>query len=163
MPLFDRKPRSSDGPGGWWLLRKVEVHLGDDVLVPDWAGWRLQRMPRFPRSDWIELAPDWACEVVSPNTTRTDRILKRPIYAREGVQHLWLVDPEARTLEVFELHEAHWMLVQAFAGNETVRAKPFDAVELEMARWWFEEPVNGGGSEASSGGAESGERLSASE
>src|SRR5215470_13357318 len=35
-------------PGGWWLLLEPELHFADDVLVPDWAGWRRERMPVMP-------------------------------------------------------------------------------------------------------------------
>jgi hypothetical protein len=54
------------GPGGWWILDEPELHLGPDVLVPDLAGWRRERMPAVPNLPWLDLAPDWACEVLSP-------------------------------------------------------------------------------------------------
>jgi Uma2 family endonuclease len=76
------------GPGGWWILDEPELHLGHDVLVPDIGGWRRERMPRLPDTAWFELAPDWVCEVLSPGTARKDRVLKMPLYARYGVQHL---------------------------------------------------------------------------
>jgi len=49
---------------------------------------------------FISLAPDWVCEVLSPSTARWDRVKKVPVYARYGVDWVWLVDPVARTLEV---------------------------------------------------------------
>ena len=141
---FDCKPGGDGpGPGGWWLLIEPELHLGDDVLVPDLAGWRRERMPRFPTTAWFELPPDWVCEVVSPSTARIDRTRKMPIYARAGVLHLWLLDPVARFLEVYELHADLWLRVQSFADTETIRARPFDAVELDMERWWLPEADQG--------------------
>src|SRR3954468_4688276 len=82
--------RGRGGPGGWWILFEPELHLGADVLVPDLAGWRRERMPVLRNVAYFELAPDWVCEVVSPSTARVDRVRKVPIYAREGVSHLWL-------------------------------------------------------------------------
>jgi hypothetical protein len=38
------------GPGGWWILDEPELHLGSDVLVPDLAGWRRERMPTLPET-----------------------------------------------------------------------------------------------------------------
>ena len=137
---FDRKPGGSSGPGGWWILDEPELHLGPHVVVPDLAGWRRERMPVFPAVASFDLPPDWVCEVLSPSTCRIDRVLKTRIYAEHGVPWLWLVDPLAQSLEVLELRDGYWSFVQAFAGNETVRAKPFDAVELEMERWWLPEP-----------------------
>jgi Uma2 family endonuclease len=125
-------------PGGWWILDEPELHLDEDVLVPDLAGWRRERMPAVPDVAAFELAPDWACEVVSPSTGAIDRGRKMRIYAREGVAHLWLVDPLARTLEVYRLEEERWVVAGRHAGAEPVRAEPFEAVALEARRWWRE-------------------------
>ena len=130
--------RGRGGPGGWWIIDEPELHLGGDVLVPDLAGWRRQRLPSWPQSAALELAPDWICEVVSPSTRRLDRILKLPIYARESVGHVWIIDPKPQTLEVFRRTDGHWLLVATHAGNERIRAEPFDAVELDLQGWWGE-------------------------
>jgi len=73
--------KGSNGPGGWWILDEPELHLDDDILVPDLAGWRRERMPTLPDAAWFELAPDWVCEALSPGTMRFDRIQKMPIYS----------------------------------------------------------------------------------
>ena len=124
------------GPGGWWILFEPELHFGRDVVVPDFAGWRRDRMPKLPDSAFFELAPDWACEVISPSSIRHDRIRKMDIYGREGVRHVWLVDPLAYLLEVFRLDDGQWVRVGAYEKNTTIRAEPFDAVELDMSPWW---------------------------
>lgn len=128
--------RGRGGPGGWWIVAEPELHLGADVLVPDLAGWRRQRMPQFPDAPAFELAPDWVCEVASPSTERLDRARKMPAYAREKVGHLWLVNPVTRTLEAYRLDAARWVLLGTFEGNALVRAEPFDAVELELGALW---------------------------
>ncbi len=128
------------GPGGWLILDEPELHLGEDVLVPDLAGWRRERLPALPDVAAMTLAPDWACEVLSPGTSRRDRGLKMPIYAREGVKHLWLVDPKAHTLEVFRLTPEGWLLLVVHTGHTKVRAEPFDAVELDIGLLWVEGP-----------------------
>ena len=128
--------RGRGGPGGWWILDEPELHLGGDVLVPDLAGWRRERLPALPEAAYFDLAPDWVCEVLSPGTARLDRSRKLPIYAREKVAHVWLVDPIARTLEIYRLEGASWLLLATHGGDEHVRAEPFAAVELEIAGWW---------------------------
>jgi Uma2 family endonuclease len=128
--------RGRGGPGGWLILYEPELHLGRDVLIPDLAGWRRERMPEMPDAPYFTLAPDWACEILSPGTSRVDRAKKRPIYAREGVRHLWHVDPEARTLEIFRLDGEGYRLVVTFEGEAPVRAEPFDAIELELGALW---------------------------
>ena len=126
------------GPGGWFILDEPELHLGEDVLVPDLAGWRRERMPHAPEAVAFTLAPDWACEVLSPSTKALDRNEKLPVYAREGVRHVWLLDPRARTLEVFRLEGAGYSLLATYSGRAHVRAEPFEAVELKLAFLWGE-------------------------
>jgi len=124
------------GPGGWWILPEPEIHVGDDVLVPDFAGWRRERMPSVPSGPYMSQAPNWVCEILSPSTARLDRVRKLPIYANWKVSHAWLIDPEARTLEVFRLETGHWLLLGAHADASRVRAEPFDAVEIDLFRLW---------------------------
>jgi Uma2 family endonuclease len=127
--------RGIGGPGGWIILFEPELHIVDDVLVPDLAGWRRERMPELPHTAAFELAPDWVCEVLSPSTAALDRVEKMPVYARACVRHAWLVDPLVKTLEVFRLDAGGWRLVGAFT-QPRVRAEPFDAVELELEALW---------------------------
>jgi Uma2 family endonuclease len=124
------------GPGGWWVLEEPELHFGDDVLVPDLAGWRRERHPDVPKGAFMTLAPDWVCEIASPSTERIDRARKMPIYAREKVSHLWLVNPLTQTLESYQLDGATWRLLATFTGMDPVRVVPFDALPLELARLW---------------------------
>jgi Uma2 family endonuclease len=124
------------GPGGWWILYEPELHLGEDVLVPDLAGWRKERMPSAPKQAYFTLSPDWVCEILSPTTARLDRIRKLPLYGAAQVRHAWLVDPIARTLEVFRLEEGRWVLLGAHGDVARVRVEPFDVVELDLSRWW---------------------------
>jgi len=100
-------------------------------------------MPVLEDVPYSELAPDWVCEVVSPSTGRSDRVLKMPIYAREQVGHLWLVDPGMRTLEVYRLEAQRWVVLSTHGGNEMIRVEPFAAIELDLDRWWLESEGQG--------------------
>ena len=124
------------GPGGWWIVFEPELHLGPDVLVPDIAGWRRERMPARPEGAWTDLAPDWVCEVLSPGTRRIDITDKRRLYAAVGVGHLWFVDPLARTLEAFALHDGAWTLIASLKDDEEVRVPPFDAIAFPLSVLW---------------------------
>ena len=126
------------GPGGWWILDEPELHMGDDVLVPDLAGWRRTRMPEKPAGPYFTLAPDWICEILSPSTERFDRTAKLPVYRRMGVGHAWLVNPIERTLEVFRLEPAGWTLLGGYADDALVRAEPFTEFELDLLHLWGE-------------------------
>jgi Uma2 family endonuclease len=125
-----------DGPGGWWILDEPEIHLGPDVLVPDLAGWRRERLPTLPETPYFELSPDWVCEVLSPATRQLDLTDKRDTYGTHSVGHLWLIDPIARTLEAFALREGIWMLIAALKDDATVRVPPFDAIGFSLSALW---------------------------
>jgi Uma2 family endonuclease len=132
------------GPGGWWIVPEPELQFRDRdyrTLVPDMAGWRKERLPEFPRR-WSDLTipPDWVCEILSPSTARLDRVEKMPVYAEEGVRHLWLADPLAKTLEVFELTGGRWTLIAAHGGDGDAAIAPFDAVPLPLGDLWLPEP-----------------------
>ena len=122
----------------WWIFRAVEIHLGNDVVVPDWAAWRRHRFERFPAADYFSDAPDWVCEVLTPDTVALDRVKKLAIYAREGVGHAWLIDPDARTLEVLRLEHGRWSILATHAGNDVVRAEPFAEIDLELQALWID-------------------------
>ena len=128
--------RGRGGPGGWWIIDEPELHSGGDILVPDLAGWRRERMPDYPLTPFVTLAPDWVCEVLSPSTRKHDLTGKRPIYARAGIGHLWFVDPMDRTLEAFGLRDGEWVVVASVRDEDPVRVRPFDAIEFSLAELW---------------------------
>lgn len=124
------------GPGGWWILPEPGIELpGSPEFSPDVAGWRKERMPTLP-DEAIRLVPDWACEVLSPSTRAYDMRIKKPFYARIGVQHIWYVDMEARLLTVCRLHQGAWLELGVHGEDEVIRAEPFGEVEISLADWW---------------------------
>lgn len=132
--LFDW---GSSGPGGWVILDEPELHFGNDVLVPDIAGWRRERLPAVPADPYLTLAPDWVCEVVSASTEALDRGKKLSRYARVGVAHAWLLSPVRQTLEVLSLERGKWTLLDRHEGLVSVRARPFDEIEIELGALWI--------------------------
>ena len=128
--------RGRGGPGGWIILDEPELHLASDILVPDLAGWRRERLPAVPNEPFFTLRPDWVCEVLSPSTEKIDRADKLPIYAREGVGHAWLVNPLQRMLEAWRLESGKWLALGVYHDDARVRIEPFEALELDLALLW---------------------------
>lgn len=130
--------RGRGGPGGWILLQEPELRLGakPDIVCPDLAGWRRERMPVIPDTAAITLPPDWVCEVLSEGTEARDRGSKMRVYRREGVGHYWLVDPRLRTLEAYRLDNGRYALVDTWEGDASVRVEPFEAMELALGLLW---------------------------
>lgn len=126
------------GPGGWIILDEPEIRLSEHILVPDLAGWRQERLLGLAKTEWRSVAPDWVCEILSPSTARIDKVRKMPIHAQFGVQHLWLVDPATRILDVFQLQSGKWSLLASFAEDDRVRAEPFQDLEIELGNLWMD-------------------------
>jgi Uma2 family endonuclease len=124
------------GAGGWMILDEPELHLSEHVLVPDIAGWRKERMQVLPDSHVFDVPPDWVCEVISPNTAGRDCLEKAPIYAEHGVCHLWLLDPEYKSLEIYRLNGGRWGFLSKHREDEKVRAEPFHDLELDLNLLW---------------------------
>ncbi len=122
--------------GDWWILDEPECHLAEDIVVPDIAGWRKTTMPELPESAWFPLRPDWVCEVLSPATAKYDRGVKQEVYAREGVGYYWLVDPLEKMIEVFELQNDRWVLLEVVSDNTVVRLTPFETMPFDLATLW---------------------------
>ena len=91
-------------PSGWYIQAEVEVRLpGDEKVIPDVSGWRSERIAGHRNDNPIRIVPDWVCEILSESTRAKDLGPKRELYARHGVKHLWLVEPDAHVLEAFAL------------------------------------------------------------
>lgn len=130
--------RGRGGPGGWWIIDEPEIHfvLDIEVMVPDIAGWRRERMPSLPQGHKFEVAPDWLCEIFSPSSKSTDREEKIPLYAHYGVAYAWLLDPTAHALEVYRSVDGEWAPVGFFRDDDKVSAPPFEAVTVHLAELW---------------------------
>ena len=126
---------SSDGPGGWVILDEPELRFGDQIRIPDLAGWRVERYEE-PEDNPIELIPGWVCEVLSPTTARLDRIEKMPLYAAHEVGHLWLIDPVMKTLEVYRREGRLWTTLSTHGDEQQAHPEPFGEVPLDVSALW---------------------------
>ncbi len=126
------------GPGGWVILHEPEISFAENILVPDLTGWKREHFSIPKDHNWISVIPDWVCEVLSPSTLRKDKIKKMAIYAQYGVSHFWLIDPLARTLDVFRLESGKWMVIGTYVEDDKVRSEPFLEIEIDLNNLWLE-------------------------
>ena len=137
-----RSPTSGPGVASLWRYRvgdwRIVVRIEDAALrvLVLRVAHRRERMPEYPETAFVTLAPDWVCEVLSASTRRLNLQGKRPIHAREGVGHLWLVDPTDRTLEAFELRDGEWVLIAAAKDDDPISIRPFDAITFSLGDLW---------------------------
>lgn len=122
--------------GGWWLENEPEVRFGARLFVPDVAGWRVERVPARPDAHPIDTVPDWSCEILSPTTARTDQLIKLPVFAEQGVQHIWIVNPIARMVQVFAIREGKPLLVASASDETDIQLPPFD-LDVHPVQWWL--------------------------
>src|SRR5689334_8936096 len=65
-------------------------------------------------------APDLCVEVLSPSTAATDRGKKMQMFVRYRVREYWIVDPVARTVEIYELSADGYELRLNASGSQTI-------------------------------------------
>jgi len=127
-------------PGGLLLYAPLDVILSDrpdetSIVQPDILYVAPDRMGQTSRRG-IEGGPTLAVEILSPSTRRIDRVIKTRLYARYDVPFLWLVDPDARTVETFALSSGRYTLAAAAAGSEPVDLPPFTGLGLVPDSLW---------------------------
>jgi Uma2 family endonuclease len=128
------------GPGGWVILHKPEIQVGDDVIVPDLAAWAAERAPKPSEALSTSIVPDWICEI-DTTLTRARGFAKRMVtYARVGVRFIWLLDLDYRTIDLLRLSsDRQWELYGVHGvsvGQSGIQGAPFDAIELDTALLW---------------------------
>ena len=127
-------------PGGVVLYAPLDVILSDrpdetSIVQPDILYVAADRMARTSRRG-IEGAPTLAVEILSPSTRTIDRVTKTRLYARYDVPFLWLVDPDARTIEAFVLQDGRYALTLVVTGSAPVDLPPFTDLRLIPDRVW---------------------------
>lgn len=134
---YQGPPGGPKGPGGWWIMTEVDVELDvHDVFRPDLVGWRRTSVPERPRGRPVLTRPDWVCEILSPSNARVDLVKKLNIYLRVGIPHYWIIDPDTETLTVHRWTADGYLIALRAARGDTVRAEPFDAIEIAVGTFF---------------------------
>jgi Uma2 family endonuclease len=129
---YKRKP-GGRWPGGWWIGTEVDVeYASHELFCHDLAGWRLERLPGPPEKRPFRLRPDWVCEILSPSNEKRDLVDKMRVLRESGVPHYWILHPDEKVLVVHRLEANGYLVALTASSGETVRAEPFDAVELPV-------------------------------
>jgi Uma2 family endonuclease len=131
---FQRQP-GGKWPGGWWFGTEIEVEYeAHEIYLHDIVGWRRERVPERPSGRPVRTRPDWACELLSPSNAKRDLVDKFKVLHQNGVPHYWIADPIEQTLIVHRWESGGYLVVLTAAAGESVRAEPFDSVELQVSR-----------------------------
>jgi Uma2 family endonuclease len=105
------------------------------VVVPDLSFVSRERLG-IVTDRGVEGAPDLVVEILSPDSARRDRVDKAQLYARHGVSHYWLVDPDAKTFEAFELDEGRYYLKANLTGDAIFTPSMFPGLTISLRSLW---------------------------
>ena len=130
---------------GWVLTARVDVLMpGASPVLPDLVFVAMeQRSILTP--DGVDGVPKLVVEILSPSTRGYDRVVKLNKYASCGVAHYWMVDPEPRTLELYELDGATYRLLAALGRGGRFQHPAFPGLELDMDALYQNLPPGIGG------------------
>ncbi len=85
-------------------------------------------------------APDWIIEILSPTTSKKDRVIKFYMYERFGVKEYWLVSPEDKTVEVFILGEnGKYGRPEYYTEEKTLPCFTLEGLSINLAKIFVEE------------------------
>ncbi|MBI2263684.1 MAG: Uma2 family endonuclease [Armatimonadetes bacterium] len=123
-------------PIGRVLCAPLDVILSSlTVLQPDLV-FVLAEHKEIITERAIEGSPDLVVEILSPSTIRRDRVQKRRLYAQHGVSHLWIADPDAKILEIFELQGENYALTGTYGENDPFEPKLFPGLTISLGDVW---------------------------
>lgn len=129
---------------GWMFDYRAEIHVGEQVIVPDFAGWRANRriQPSWDEPYCGRLArryndvPDWIADVIEPTHVGLVRNIKLPVYLGLGVRNVWLINRIKKAVEVYSATATSWQLDATFSGNGRLHADPLKRFAIELSDLW---------------------------
>ena len=118
------------------LYAPVAVRLDQTTIAePDLVFVATDRMSIISKLS-IDAAPNLVVEIVSPSTERRDRTVKAQLYAKLGVDHYWIVDPETCRLEAFERERDAYREAAVVEGETVFEPALFPGLRIELAKLW---------------------------
>jgi Uma2 family endonuclease len=88
----------------------------------------------LPRGSVLDLTPDWAIEILSPSNTKAEKARKRREYFNGGAKLVWLVDPLARSVDVYTAFDQ----CTTYGEEATLTGAPVLPGFTLSIRQWFE-------------------------
>jgi Uma2 family endonuclease len=108
------------------------VRLGEDTALQPDLIFISNARAGIIQENWIAGAPDLIVEVLSPSTAAYDRATKLPIYADAGVPEVWLIDSQAKTVEVLKLPGKKYFVEATHAGDQVLTSNLFPGWQLSL-------------------------------
>ena len=120
------------GPDGWWIMTEISVQYNEHQCpIHDIAGWRKERVPQRPKGV-MNMTPDWVCEITSPGPVAKDTVSILNILKDYKVPYYWIIDPEEKTLTVYQFSDDTYKLIASIQNTSKVRLEPFTEIEFDL-------------------------------
>ena len=122
---------------GWIIIAEAWVNYDKhNSFVHDLAGFYRKDLTSKSNRGGLKVKPAWVCEVMSPSNWSNNTQRKRVILEQHQVPFYWIVDPQRKTLQVFELkdkNEHYQIIYAADIGDGRVKLPPFQDLEIDLA------------------------------
>ncbi len=123
-------------PEGEVFIAPLDVTFEDISVVQPDLFYVSGEQKQIVKDTRIDGAPALVVEVISPSSSRKDRMQKLRIYKRAKVQHFWLVNPEEKTLECFALRDEAYFLAASGMDGEVVDHQSFSGLSIDLTGLW---------------------------
>jgi Uma2 family endonuclease len=136
--LESKRKKAPDGvDGDFWLILPEAWTYYDDIntFVHDIAAYLESELPQVPKTGPIKVKPQWVCEILSPSNWSNDTKRKRVVLQEHRVPYYWLVDPERKSVHVYEMSKTgdRYEFAQSVEASEgVVKLSPFVDLELDL-------------------------------
>jgi len=123
-------------PEGEIFNAPLDVTFHDITVVQPDLFYVSEAQKQIVKDARIDGPPTLVVEILSPSSTRKDRLQKLRIYQGVQVQHYWLVNPEEKTLECFSLQNGVYALVAAGMEEDVVEHPSFTGLSIALKDLW---------------------------
>jgi Uma2 family endonuclease len=110
----------------------ADVILADDQVVQPDLLFDSKERQSILQQGGVHGAPDLVIEILSPSTASRDLILKRKLYGKYGVQEFWIVNPDAKTIEILTLIESGLEPCRRFADGSTLTSPLLPGLVIKL-------------------------------
>lgn len=118
--------------GGKVVVSPFDVHLpSGDVVQPDLVFVAKPHLDLI--KGWVMGVPDLLIEVLSPENPERDLLIKRDLYAANGVPEYWIVDPDGRTVQIFQIGGGGYGLPTLYEAADTVTSTLLPGLAIPVA------------------------------
>lgn len=123
-------------PDGEVFLAPLDVTLGAHTVVQPDIFYLAGGQEGYVQRERIDGPPTLVVEILSPSTSRKDRLSKSRVYQQAGVPHYWLINPEEKTMECLALKDDLYAIVAGGMDDDVVDPPNFSGLSIELRKLW---------------------------